>query len=325
MNLVPVQPDPIDRAELARLLPPPEERDLPGERHLRLQELLMSSIDEDLRAGRPAPHRFPRRRLVLVASALAAVTAVAVGVGAVVGGDDAVPSGDGPAVAAPPGRELLLVAATTAEQAPEGTGDYWYLKVHSSGVAGSAPYEYEYWIHRDGRTWFRAAKSEGKVVKLGGTTPWVVGGVEVSLDQLRRLPTEPAALREWITNAVRDGNVRTSGGPLNAELRERSVFNGLVSLVSQLPAPPRVRAAAFRAIAGYPGVESLGAVDGGQGLRIPLPDGTQARLVVDPATARIRETNFFVTIEGGEAGFSGKGADQASYRLTAEWTERLPS
>ncbi|MEO3930003.1 CU044_5270 family protein [Micromonosporaceae bacterium B7E4] len=324
MNPTPVQPDPTDRAELARLLPPPVERDLPGERHLRLQEFVMSQIHQDLPAGGPARSRRPGRRLVLVASALVAAVVAATGVGALAVGDGTGNPGQGRVVSALPGNQILLVAATTAEQASTGTGDYWYLKVTSSGTAGTEPHEYEYWIHRDGRTWFRAEKSKGEVIGLNHTTAWRVGGVELSLDQLEGLPTDPAALRSWITTAVRDADIRTSAGPANAEVRERLVFNGLISLVSQLPAPPKVRAAAFRAIAGYPGVESLGVVEGGQGLRIALPDGSKARLVVDPATSRIRETNFFVTLDGGEAGFSGKGADEATYQLVAEWTEKLP-
>ena len=64
-------------------------------------------------------------------------------------------------------------------------------------------------------------------------------------------------------------------------------MDGLISLVSQLPAPPKVRAAAFQAIASYPNVKSLGAVKGGQGLLISFGEGTPASLVVDPATSQI--------------------------------------
>lgn len=132
-------------------------------------------------------------------------------------------------------------------------------------------------------------------------------------------------MRAWITDAVENADLRWSGGKLTAEMRQRSVFDGLISLVSQLPAPPKVRAAAFRAIAAYPNVESLGEVEGGQGLLISLPDGEPARLVVDPATGQIRRTNLFVTADGGIMRAGGSGADAGSLTLVAEWTKTLPS
>src|SRR5205823_9188088 len=58
-------------------------------------------------------------------------------------------------------------------------------------------------------------------------------------------------------------------GPFTAADRERELLLSMVSLVSTLPAPPAVRAAAFRAIAAYPGVQDLGPVPGGRGFRLP--------------------------------------------------------
>jgi hypothetical protein len=123
---------------------------------------------------------------------------------------------------------------------------------------------------------------------------------------------------------VKHSGVRTSAGKPDAKIREMLVFDGLVSLVSQLPAPPKVRAAAFQAIAAYPNVKSLGEVRGGQGLLITLDQESPARLVVDPATSQIRETNWFVTADGARRSFSGEGYEDAYYDLVAEWTNQLP-
>jgi hypothetical protein len=100
-------------------------------------------------------------------------------------------------------------------------------------------------------------------------------------------------------------------------------LDGLISLVSQLPAPPKVRAAAFQAIASYPNVKSLGAVKGGQGLLISFGEGTPASLVVDPATSQTRETNFFVSADGARYSSAGSGAD-LGFALVAEWTNLVP-
>jgi hypothetical protein len=144
----------------------------------------------------------------------------------------------------------------------------------------------------------------------------------VSFTQLQKLPTKPDALQAWITDALKHSDVRTSAGRPDATMQKRLVFDGLVSLVSQLPAPPKVRAAAFRAIASYPNVKSLGAAKGGQGLLISLPEDGQARLVVDPATSQVRNTNFFVTADGAEVLVS-RGALR-SVTIVTEWTDLPP-
>ncbi|SBT38840.1 CU044_5270 family protein [Micromonospora narathiwatensis] len=309
--------DPRDvRADLAGLLPAPAERDLPSDRHRLIQEFVMNEIHTDHpSAERAARRTAPRRRLILASAltgALAAAAAVVViGVGGSGGSGGAA---DGPATAASSGQQILLAAATTAEQAPATSGAYWYLRTTSTDT------EWESWTGRDGRTWVRGAKTGGDVIALSWAASFRLGGPEVSLAQLQQLPTEPAALKHWITESVRSSDVRTSAGRPDAAMREQMVFDGLLALLAQLPAPPEVRAAAFRAVAAYPEVTSTGATDGGRGLLIRLNGETVARLVVDPTTSRIRKTNFFVTADGARMSTPG----DAMFTLTAEWTDRLP-
>jgi len=73
-------------------------------------------------------------------------------------------------------------------------------------------------------------------------------------------------------------------------------------------------------MASFPGVTSLGPVRGGQGLLFSLTGNQQARLVVDPATSRVRDTNFLVT--GGDAEIWIRGPVTAT--VTAGSTNRLP-
>lgn len=182
---------------------------------------------------------------------------------------------------------------------------------------GGSPYET--WTGVKGGTWLRGEKTAGKVVKLARPAPFRLGGLEVGFEQLERLPADPEALKQWIADGLDRGDVRTSAGRLDAAEKDRAVFIGLVSLVSELPAAPEVRGAAFRALAAYPGVESLGAVDGGEGLLIPGVDGLPVRLVVDPATSRVRNSNFFVSADGGVSFNVTK-----PMTITAEWTDALP-
>jgi hypothetical protein len=230
------------------------------------------------------------------------------------------------AAARPSSQQILLAAANSAAQAPTGSGTYWYVK---TVISDSPSDHWETWTKRDGETWLMGAKTGGKIFKLPSPRPdvhprpghFALGGAEVSFEQLNRLPTGTAALKTLIvTNAAEQGS--KYGGPTSDPILVReATFDALTALVSDLPTPPKVRAAAFRVMATLPGVQSIGPVKGGQGLLISLMGGQQARLVVDPATSRVRDTNFFVTSEGAEFWVLPSAA---SATITAGWTNQLP-
>ena len=340
MNATPIRPGSNEREDLARMLPQPAERDLPSYRHRQLQEFVMNHIQQDLRPAAWGPRRVPKRLAYLTAAvAAAAVAAVAVGTGVLGDAETPVASGPNRSTAAAPasGQQILLAAATTMEKTAEGTGAYWYVKVVSTGSRDGESWQEETWIGRDGRTWSRSTwqnpvaaaatpsafpntASDGKVVEVLPANPLRLGGAKVTIEQLQALPTDPAALKARIAELVRNSDIRSSAGRLTDAQQEEAVFEGLVSLVSQLPAPPKVRATALRAIAAYPNVTSLGAVDGGQGLLISFyPGGPPARLVIDPTSGQLRRTNVLVMTFGGTM-----TSDGGSFAVTAEWTDALP-
>ncbi|WP_410657210.1 CU044_5270 family protein [Amycolatopsis sp. lyj-112] len=258
----------------------------------------------------------PRKRVGLLTVG-AGLTAAAIAAAVVVVASPGAPGPQGvvPAVTA---GNVLLAAATAAERAPAGSGAYWYVKVTVASLPTHSQDVYEYWTSADGRTlWFRGAKSGGRVEQLTlARTGFSLGVVTVTLDQLQGLPTDPAALRAWLVTAVEKSGTRTSAGPPTASDRELFVLQTLISLVSTTPAPPQIRAAAFRAIAAYPGVRELGAVPGGQGLM--LPEGV--RLVVDPATGRVNKTSMYMSVDGG-AHYTD---DPDGAAISADWTDVLP-
>ncbi|SDM15280.1 CU044_5270 family protein [Nonomuraea jiangxiensis] len=298
-----------DLQTLATLLAAPEPSPQAAGRSLRRLQQRISRPRRSRRTGRLA-----------AGMSLAAAAAAAAVVISSTAAPTAVPNGPPSASVQLTADQVLLAAAATAELQREGPGTYWFVKISSGDSAGG-----ESWTARDGRRWMRGTKTAGEVVELGGPpVPFRLGGLEVGFEQLHELPAEPAALQDWISDRLRHDDVRTSAGALDAAGRARSVLYGLVSLVSELPAPPAVRAAAFRALATYPGVESLGAVDGGQGLLIPdphaeTPERSPLRLVVDPATSRVRNTNFFVSADGGVAFGVSKPVT-----IEARWTDTLP-
>lgn len=220
-------------------------------------------------------------------------------------------------------QQVLLAAATAAEQAPASSGDYWHVKVtivRADGTVNPAD-TWDYWTGLDGRTWAGGLKTENKawpMIEEPQSHPFDLFGAHLTLEQLHALPTDPEALKTWLLEAIRSGDARTSAGPLrdNPEFLAQAQFDSLFMLVSTLPATPEVRAAAFRAIATYPDVQSLGAVPGGQGLR--LPEG--GRFVVDTDTGQVTGASRFVTPEGAVYGVP----EPDSATLSAEWTDTLP-
>jgi hypothetical protein len=285
----------------------------------------MSQIHQDLQSADQAPRRSPKRRPVFLASALTAVAtaaAAAVAIGTSSSGES--PGSGNGSITHPPtslsGQQVLLVAAATAERTPEGSGAYWYVKTTCTNRKGGARTPLESWTRRDGRVWWKGKKTKGKMIKLMLPNPFRLGGPDVSFEQLQKLPTKPDALKAWIAASLKSSNVRTSAGKPDTAAQNELVFDGLVSLVSQLPAPPKVRAAAFRAIASYPNVKNFGAVKGGQGLSISFGGGKKAaNLVLNPKTSQITDTDFFVSADGAEVTVPG-GAT-----IVAEWTNLPPN
>jgi hypothetical protein len=273
-------------------------------------------LQNRIHGGRPGRKRVGWLSVGVGLTAAAAAAAVAISV--VPADGPATPTDNASTVKTVTGKDVLLAAATAAEGAPEGAGTYWHVTVTVTRADGPADV-WEYWTKQDGQEWFAGAKTDGKPLSMDSprAKPFSLVGVDVTLGELRALPTEPAALKSWITEAIRNGDGRTSAGPFRdqPEMLEQATFDSLISLVSTLPAPPEVRATAFRALAAYPGVESLGDVPGGKGLLLP----GDVRLVVDPATGLVNGTSFFVI---GGALYTVDEHDSA--KITGEWTDTLP-
>jgi hypothetical protein len=265
---------------------------------------------------RSSMHRAtPRRRarwflIPVVAAATAA--AVVIVPGRLGGSPPPAPSAAAVPVNA---REVLLVAASSAERAPEGSGTYWHITVTREGQPAE-----EYWYRRDGQFWLKGAglKGEGKLFKFTRKPElFAVGALRMSFDELRALPYEADALYTHLRSAIAERGLRTSAGPATDAQQDGFAVETLLSLISQAPVSPHVRAAAYRALAARPGVVDLGETDGGRRLEIPLAAG-KGIVVVDPATARVRNTPVWAPLTGGIA------SSDPGVTIDAEWTDQLP-
>jgi len=272
--------------------------------------------------GRPA-----RRRARWLAAGAGISVAAAVAIAAV-----AVPSRTSSGVTHLTGRQILLTAARVAQAQPVASGRYWHVKMgwqagpgFTSALGGVSPgrglHASASWADRGGQVW--VSGPHGTAIKVAHPAQgfvFQVGGITLSYAGLLKLPTTPAALTRWVVHAVKAENTVT---PASAAASAR--FNGLVanleSLLSIYPAPPAVRAAAFRVLAALSGVRSLGRVDGGLAVLVESPPGGEMvieKLVIDPATAQLRSAVHY-----GRVGGALKPV-LTTYYLIDQWTNQLP-
>ncbi len=222
-------------------------------------------------------------------------------------------------------QRILLAAAATALTQPAEDGAYWHLKYRLEGVPGAAVTG-ESWDGPEGR-WLRFDNGP-----IGGPEAFThnVGLSQLTFQEVQQLPTDPERLKAWFVDSYRNPArampLPNDVPPPNfgdCDLESHQMSRSLLELLYEIPAPPEVRAAAFRALAAIPGVTDLGAMGGGAGLGIPLPiapareypGGTVPKgadsivLVIDPTTAKL---------------ISSKAWFGAVTITAAEWTNRLP-
>ncbi|TDB94877.1 CU044_5270 family protein [Actinomadura sp. 7K534] len=242
-------------------------------------------------------------RPVLAIGVAAATGAAAVAL--VTGGGSPDPAGEGTATVQMSGPQVLLAAATVAETKPAASGTYWHVK---SVAPNSANFKtFESWTTVDGRQWVRY--DEGALKKLPGRHPITVRGTRLGLAQIAELPTSAAELKATLLNS------RTTGQKRAQITEETNLLLLLTDLLSDVPAPPKVRAAALRALATLPHVKNLGKVPGGQSLLFAA-DGGGTELVVNPETSEVNAEGY--------ADVNGKRESMGGISSTSRWTDELP-
>lgn len=275
------------------------------------------AIDEGRRRLNREMHGQRRHRTAWLMGGLGLTAAAATAAVVVVSGTTApthTPNGPPKAAPAPTtklsAKQVLLAAASTALTTPEGSGAYWHVKTgYTKGNTDdrSNPSVIETWVRRDGKSWVRTGG--GSAIVNDGKNGHYTDGFDVaekrlSLQQIKGLPTEPGALKAWINK----------NGPKGLP-KSFAMQGALIGLLSGSPAPPKIRAAAFKLLAAMPHVKSLGPVKGGQGLLLPDPEGRNM-VVVNTATAKL--SGLFAGVLNGKKIY---GSDET---MIAEWTDTAP-
>ena len=260
---------------------------------------------QNVMRGGPAKVRRKKPWFVAGAGLLAATAAAAtVTAIAVVDDDPSTPSPNKEPVLS--GQQVILAAATSAESKPASSGTYWHTKLvlHTSkGVSVS-----ETWIRRDGRTWRSITPG---LVSRAEREP-MVQSTSLDYADIQRLPTDPDRLKAALFESTTIPSARDN--------KQLTIMNSLQAVLGEAPAPPKVRAAAFRALAAMPSITNLGRTAGGYRLKISYGtpthvDGTET-IVVDPKTTQLR-------VEGW-AGFGDGGLPVGPSQRTSGWTNRIP-
>jgi hypothetical protein len=184
-----------------------------------------------------------------------------------------------------------------------------------------------------GRLYLETKPDAGQVEKVpGGPVLHVpIAGPDPSFADLEKLPTDPAALRKLAERrALSDGDADGLRAA-NARVRQSYVAGKLIHLLTTAPVPPKVRAAAFRALADVsPVVVSEGkAVDArgrrGVAFRMTVSYGGRGtattRLIIDPATSQVLSEHASSQIKGGRG---APAKERVTLYLNAGWTNETP-
>jgi hypothetical protein len=255
-----------------------------------------------MRVGPAKPRR--RKRWVVAGVGL---TAAAAATAVVLSGLSTPDPKKGPVLS---GQQVMLAAATAAESKPESSGTYWHTKLVLS--MGKETTVTETWIRRDGRTWLSGAPGLVSRVK---PRP-MIEFTKLDYAHIQRLPTDPDRLKAAL---LKSSELPKDG---DGDQRQLNTVNLLQMVLAEAPAPPKVRAAAYRALAALPNIANLGRTKGGYRLKISYMNSTGKRvdgtetIVVDPKTTQLR-------VEGW-AGFGDGGLPVGPSQRTSGWTDRLP-
>ena len=275
-----------------------------------------------------------RARLGMSAAAvLAGATAVVIGLASVLSGGPGPTGTRGPAGGEYPpesGQQILLAAANSAAHASPQPGRYWHLRqiegAYSITNFSRDPVDGNWiafktlsndWYARSsaGRSW-HTDQPLGPGPRSGPGDSWTIGqtinDLHLTVAQILRLPTDPGRLRSALVRL---------DSPLRRPLPvDDGYLFGTVSELLRAPAPPQVRAAAYRMLAQMPEVRSVGLVRDplgrtGEGIYFYDPSSlpltgtaeptsvTETLMLIKPSTGTLLAYEFIVLPRG--AGLAG--------------------
>ncbi|KOU19048.1 hypothetical protein ADK52_29545 [Streptomyces sp. WM6372] len=313
--------EPLDHAELGRLLPPPGSPDLPLDRQILLEEHLMNEIQQTAAAPSPAGDRAPARRPVrrplligipVTAAALAGVIALNSAQGPAGTGEPArTPAVEAPVVSVETGSaeqlastvEQIAAAATKSGLPDPGPGQYVYVKSQVSYQSTSVDVDTD-----RSKTWVQPLHTREVWKSPDGTKGWLdepgqqpKGGITLDEDgplskpvNGQDIPGEAVNFSyEWLKAQPADPDalltaIRAAGG--SGRDRDQEAFEEIGSIIGEQVVPSRIAAALYQAAARIPGVivvrhsQDAAGRDGIALARVDEQRGARTELVFDRST-----------------------------------------
>ncbi|HEX4811412.1 MAG TPA: hypothetical protein VFV66_01480 [Nonomuraea sp.] len=245
------------------------------------------------------------------------------------------------------GYHLTERSVSTDWTAPDGTGWSGYRELGArpatakDEAAWRADGSPSTWVYRTEGMKIRLSTRPGKgsLGRAKGRHGWPWGESSVSYQQIQALPTGTEALRErlkadvdaWIDEAAEEAKVTAPRATKQDWLayRDGYVAKRAVALLYALPAPDKVRAAAYQVIKTTKGVTDLGPAKdekgrSGRKLALPVDDRGKAvrkeQLLVDTKNMTILAISTELTADGKPV--LGKPGTQT---ITAGWTDDKPA
>ncbi|WP_242883449.1 CU044_5270 family protein [Actinomadura litoris] len=154
-------------------------------------------------------------------------------------------------------------------------------------------------------------------------------GRNVTMKDLRALPADPKRLKATLMRWYGGHDTEAESVPMSADAWLYRVGG---NVVTSLPVSPKVRAAAFRMLAGLKSVEGIGKVRdaaGRTGDAIAMDEKTprgvlRHRLVIDRANGNaLADENVLLKPSGGESAPAGSLLNSTTV-ITMEWTNTVP-
>ncbi|MEU0572583.1 CU044_5270 family protein [Nonomuraea sp. NPDC005983] len=124
-------------------------------------------------------------------------------------------------------------------------------------------------------------------------------GRNVTMKDLRGLPSDPAALKAWLLRSYKGHGTESSSDPQTADAW---LFDVTAGLITDMPVTPRVRGAAFRMLAGLDAVEVAEDVtdaEGRTGAAVTIDERTKAKATDKDFSGVLRKRLIFDRATGG--------------------------
>jgi hypothetical protein len=167
--------------------------------------------------------------------------------------------------------------------------------------------------------------------RIQGPAFWVLGRTGVTVRDVRRLPTTPAALQR----ALLSMRAPERGGARAADDKVWWLWYETPNLLAEWPLTPRTRAAAYRMLADLPGIRLVGRVTdplGRPGVAVARTEHDQGfgtverQLVFDPETSAFLAGQTILRTPTTSTTTASPGTRLAYYALvTSGWVDKLPA